>query len=494
MLGHRPARAPGPHAARAARAVRPGSDGPTAHVGPRADAAARGPAYAGPVRWWERVGAWDVSHRAAVDALGAALLALVVVPASAAFANASLGQSSTGYVLVGLGMVVPLAWRRTHPAASAATVYSVALLHMLAGTPTVLPADVLVLVALYSVTVHGPVWAYRTAISGALVGAGLLGAVLVLSDGDGAAGLASAFVVALLSISVFAFALVRRSRRESIDNLVDRARRLEIERDQQAQIATSAERTRIAREMHDIVAHSLSVIIAQADGGRYAAANDPAAATRSLATISETGRAALADMRRLLGVLRPEVAGASALGATGPTTASGAPEGTTGPPPPPPVADLAPQPAVDDIAHLVEQVRASGVRISLVRMGQDRPLPPGTGLTVYRICQESLTNVLKHAGPGPTVTVLLQWTTSSLVLEVSDDGRGAAAQGGDGAGQGVLGMRERAAMLGGTLAVGPRPGGGFRVRAEIPLPTRAPRTGEVPQVGAARVEQTEGTA
>ncbi|WP_199423610.1 sensor histidine kinase [Actinotalea solisilvae] len=429
------------------------------------------------MRWWERVGAWDVSHRAAVDALGAALLALVVVPSSAAFASTTPAQGSTVLVLVALGMVVPLAWRRTRPAASAATVYSVALLHMLAGVPMVQPADLLVLVALYSVTVHGPVWAYRTAITGALVGAGLLGAVLGLIDGDPASGVASSFVVALLAVSVFAFALVRRSRRESIDNLVDRARRLEIERDQQAQIATAAERTRIAREMHDIVAHSLSVIIAQADGGRYAAASDPAAATRSLTTISETGRAALADMRRLLGVLRPEIGAAQAPSAGAARTAG--PGGVVvggpgGPPAPPPVADLAPQPAVDDIAHLVEQVRASGVRISLVRMGQDRPLPPGTGLTVYRICQESLTNVLKHAGPGPTVTVLLQWTTSSLVLEVSDDGRGAAAQGGDGAGQGVLGMRERAAMLGGTLAVGPRPGGGFRVRAEIPLPTRSP--------------------
>ena len=121
------------------------------------------------------------------------------------------------------------------------------------------------------------------------------------------------------------------------------------------------------------------------------------------------------------------------------------------------------------MAELVAQVRQSGVRASLVRMGTPRPLPPGTGLTVYRICQESLTNVLKHAGPDPTTTVLLQWTATSLVLEVSDDGRGAAAES-DGAGQGVVGMHERAAMLGGTLTVGPRPGGGFRMRAEIPLP------------------------
>ena len=262
-------------------------------------------------------------------------------------------------------------------------------------------------------------------------------------------------------LSVFAFGLVRRARREAIDALRDKTRRLEIERDQEAQIATAAERARIAREMHDIVAHSLSVIIAQADGGRYAAEQDATAAERSLTTIAETGRAALADMRRLLGVLRPPEPGS---GERSPRTTRPPATGDPG------IADLTPQPQVDDVADLVAHVRASGVRASLVRMGMPRPLPPGTGLTVYRICQESLTNVLKHAGPEPTATVLLQWMPASLVLEVTDDGRGAAAEA-DGAGQGVLGMRERAAMLGGTLTVGPRPGGGYRVRAEIPIPT-----------------------
>lgn len=117
-------------------------------------------------------------------------------------------------------------------------------------------------------------------------------------------------------------------------------------------------------------------------------------------------------------------------------------------------------------------MRASGVRASLVRMGTPRPLPPGVGLAVYRICQEALTNVLKHAGPDPTVTVLVQWQPAGLVLEVTDDGRGAAADS-DGAGHGLVGMRERVAMIGGRFTAGPRPGGGFRVRAEVPLPAGA---------------------
>lgn len=414
------------------------------------------------MHWWERVGAWGESHRSAVDAMGAALLLLLLVPLTSTFA----GDTAAATVMLAFSvlMVAPLIWRRTHPAASAAVVFGLGLAHMVAGFPLIMPADLVVLLALFSVTVHGPVWAYRTAFAGCLVGAVLVVPAMAthpLWYGD---GIISAVVVAVSSLSVFAIALVRRSRREAIDFLVERARQLEVERDQQAQLATAAERTRIAREMHDIVAHSLSVIIAQADGGRYAAAADPAAAGRSLTTIAETGRAALADMRRLLGVLRPDAAAAAVPAGADRSTPARTQVAT-----PAPVSELTPQPAVDDIAALVEQVRGSGVRASLVRMGSARQLPPGTGLTVYRICQESLTNVLKHAGPDPAVTVLLQWGAAALTLEVSDDGRGAAAQG-DGAGQGVLGMRERAAMLGGTLSVGPRPGGGFRVRAEIPLP------------------------
>jgi len=423
------------------------------------------------VRWWERVAAWDVTHRLAVDAAGAVVLGLLVVPVS----TGVLGMPTrAAAVLWSLALVAPLPWRRVRPAASAAAVYAVALAHVVVGTPLVLPADLLVLVALYSVTVHGPTWAYRTAAGTAPVGAAAVGLGTMARFGWGPRDAAFiAFVIVLMCVTVFAVALVRRSRRVAIDALVDRARRLEIERDQQARIATAAERARIAREMHDIVAHSLSVIIAQADGGRYAAATDPDAAGRALTTVAETGRAALADMRRLLGVLRPtEASDAGPTGSAGssPGAAAGAPSaggGTVA------AGGLSPQPGVEDVAALVAQARESGVRASLVRMGTPRTLPPGTGLTVYRICQESLTNVLKHAGPSPTVTVLLQWGAASLVLEVSDDGRGAAAAS-DGHGQGLLGMRERAVMLGGTLAAGPRPGGGYRVRAEIPIPPLRP--------------------
>ncbi|WP_136519393.1 sensor histidine kinase [Cellulomonas telluris] len=415
--------------------------------------------------WWDRMLRWEDDHRFAVDSVGAALLWLVM--GTIAIDMSAPGEPmSNATRLAALAVIGPLAWRRVRPVASAAAVYAAALAHMLLGIPLLFPADLVVLVALYSLTVHGPRWAYRVGMAGAAVGTLLL-AVLLTTDGAfyWPAAIIVGVLVGSMFLAVFAFALVRRSRREHLEALVDRAERLEVERDQQAVIGAAAERARIAREMHDIVAHSLTVMIAQADGGRYAAAADPAAATRALGTIAETGRAALTDMRRLLGVLRTDAdrPGGSAAGPAdaGPAAAAGAGAAAT-----------APQPAVEDLETLVAHMRTSGMRVSLVRLGAPRHLPPGAGLTVYRIAQESLTNVLKHAGPDPSVTVMLQWLPDAVRLEVSDDGRGAAADS-DGLGQGLVGMRERAAMFGGTVTAGPRPGGGFRVRAELPTPSSA---------------------
>ncbi|GAA2726185.1 sensor histidine kinase [Cellulomonas aerilata] len=399
--------------------------------------------------WWERWNRWLESRAHTLDTLATVVLAFVSVLVTVVISAIGGWTAVAWSVLV----VAPLAWRRRRPVASAVAVYAAGLAHTVLGLPLLVPADLAVLIALYSVTVYGPRWAHRTAIATGLVGCAVLGvALMVVDTAYGVGGGAGVTVfTGMAALVVWASGLVKRSRRETLLVWQDRAERLRVERDQQAQIATAAERARIAREMHDIVAHSLSVVIAQADGGRYAAQADPAAAARSLGTIAETGRAALADMRRLLGVLR-----------------DGSDDRDGGPGAPATPA-LVPQPDAGDVEQLVDQVRATGVRVSLVRMGTPRTLPPGAGLTVFRICQESLTNVLKHAGPDPTVTVLVQWTPSDLVLEVSDDGRGAAAID-DGAGNGVLGMRERAAMFGGTLTAGPRAGGGYRVRAQLPLP------------------------
>jgi signal transduction histidine kinase len=394
------------------------------------------------MRWRQTAVSWDRKHPVFVDlALVVTLLALSVV----------FTAGTASLMAWNITMTLPLAARRSRPVASAVVVFGVAAAHLSTwltqwspGTGiTPVSGDLMVLVSLYSVTMYGPRWAYRTAAAGSLAGAAIVGGGVTTVTAAPRVGIIAAMMIGLSSMAVFAFALARRSRLEQLDALTERARRLEAERDQQVASGAATERARIAREMHDIVAHSLSVIIAQADGGRYSP--EPDAAQRSLSTIAETGRAALADMRGLLGVLR-----------TDSTSADGA-------------VDLRPQPATEQLNELVEQVRSSGLPVSLVRVGTARPLPPGTGLAIYRICQEALTNVLKHAGPQARATVLLKWSDTDLMLEITDDGRGAAAQD-DGSGGGVLGMRERAAMLGGMLVAGPRPGGGFRVRAQIPGP------------------------
>ncbi len=435
--------------------------------------------------WYERWTAWTERHRFAVDATVVAATGLWVVLGSAGVASTgAYGGTTLRAALWAAALWAPLAWRHVRPVGATAVVAAVALAHVLAGVPLVLPGDVAILVVLYAVTVRGPAWAHRAAIATALVGSALLTLFFYLVMGDVSGAVGIGLMGAVSAVAVWALALMRRARRETVEALRDRARRLEVERDQQARIATSAERARIAREMHDIVAHSLTVIIAQADGGRYAAATSPEAAARALGVVSETGRAALADMRRLLGVLRSDDDGAAPrapLPGGAPAALDAAPGASSG------AAPLTPQPDDADLESLVAQARDSGMQVSLVRVGAPRRLPPGAGLTLHRICQEALTNVRKHAGPSPTVTVALRWTDRAVELAVSDDGRGAAAapDGADGPGApggsgepgspggpgfGLLGMRERAALFGGTVTAGPRPGGGWRVRFAMPLP------------------------
>nr|WP_281353563.1 sensor histidine kinase [Phytoactinopolyspora mesophila] len=227
----------------------------------------------------------------------------------------------------------------------------------------------------------------------------------------------------------------------------EHAHRLEVEREQEARLAAADERARIAREMHDVVAHSLSVVIAQADGGRYAANDDPKAAVRACTTISQTGRSALTEMRRLLGVLRTE-------------------DGDV----------RAPAPGLANLDDLVAGIQDSGLPVRFTTTGTVRPVSSGIELAIYRIVQEALTNVLKHAGPDATAEVRLDWTPAGLLLSITDDGRGAAADSSlrneaAGAGNGIPGMSERAALYGGKLQAGPVLGGGFVVRARIPYLT-----------------------
>jgi signal transduction histidine kinase len=464
--------------------------------------------------WYERWAQWSERYRFLVDLALTVLCSLLVVVTAGEAGPYYL--TSVEAALISAAVVAPLAWCRTRPVASCIAVFVVCMVHMIVfNVPTLLPADLAVLVSMYCVTVYGPRWAYLMACGMAVVGPLTLGALMWFQiqgapfAADPAPTIGTVVMVMTLLACSFAFGLVRRSRRTMLVAMRERAERLEIERDQQAQIATAAERSRIAREMHDIVAHSLSVVIAQADGGRYAAAADPAAAQRSLGTIAETGRAALADMRRLLGVLREDQPGApTPLGLVAPDGASAQPgrpapgqsqapgtgragatdpgaAGAAGGPGAGATASggsapLRPQPDAADIGQLVQQARDDGLRVSWARVGIERRLPPGVGLTLFRVCQEALTNVRKHAGPRPAVTILLRWGEEEVELRVEDDGRGLAADGSPGpdeppppAGYGLLGMRERAEMFGGTLTAGPRRGGGFSVRFVVPIPRAA---------------------
>ncbi|MEV7090867.1 sensor histidine kinase [Streptomyces sp. NPDC093085] len=313
------------------------------------------------------------------------------------------------------------------------------------------PADFAMLAVIYTVAARGGSrWAPRFALVGGVLAAPL--SQLRWSPGEG--GIAGqVFFSAVLAVPfVLAWVLgdSMRTRTAYFAQLEERAKRLEKEREAQAQVAVAAERARIARELHDVVAHNVSVMVVQADGAAYVLDAAPDQAKEALETISNTGRQALAEMRRLLGVLR-----------TG-----DAPEG----------GEYVPQPDVGQIEDLIENVRAAGLAVDFRIEGTPRPLPSGVELTAYRIVQEALTNSRKHGGPDVGASVRLVYFDDGLGLLVEDDGRGAAHElyadgGADGRGHGMIGMRERVGMVGGTLDAGPRPGGGFRISALLPLKT-----------------------
>jgi len=232
------------------------------------------------------------------------------------------------------------------------------------------------------------------------------------------------------------------ARRAYHAELEQRLRLLETERDQQARIAVAEERARIARELHDVVAHAVSVMVVQADGAAYAVNSQPELAERAVKTISSTGREALTELRRLLGVLRSE-------------QASG---------------DRTPQPGTQSLSELAARVRAVGLPVQLDIVGNVDDLPAGVGLGIYRIVQEALTNSLKHAGPGTSATVRVARVGDRVDLTITDNGaRINRSLVGVSGGNGLIGMRERALVFGGTLEAGPRASGGWQVHASLPF-------------------------
>lgn len=351
---------------------------------------------------------------------------------------------------------VALLGRRAHPVAVLATATVVLAVSVFLGHDAeAVPA----MYALYALAV------YRSSRS-AWIGFGVVSVVAVATLGiwtalaqtafflslDTGALPSAAVVIVVCLVSTLAGVTIG-DRRRYLGALIDRARQLGRERDQQAVIATAAERSRIAREMHDIVSHSLTVMVTLADGSTRLVRSDPARAADVMESVAETGRGALDDMRRLLGVL-------------------GSADGYAPP--------LEPQPGVGDLGALIERVRAAGLPVRITITGRP-PSDTGQQLTVFRVVQEALTNTLRHAQLATAVAVVIEYGETTIRITVDDDATVHLAPGtASGPGRGLLGMRERVALYGGTLEAGPRPGGGWQLRAEfarVPDPGTAARPG-----------------
>jgi signal transduction histidine kinase len=288
------------------------------------------------------------------------------------------------------------------------------------------------IVAIYSVAAYVPA---RRAIAGLLFVLGVFGVGMVIEGKP-----EDILFVGVICGGVWGTGRLAYARQETADAMADRAAIAEREREERARAAVAEERARIARELHDVVAHSISVMVVQAGAERRALGDERPETAEVLATIEQTGRGTLAEMRRLLGMLRrsdDEI-------------------------------ELAPQPSMEHIDRLVEQVREAGLPVALDIEGDRVPLAAGVDLSAYRIVQEALTNALKHAGPA-SARVTVRYGRDDLELEIVDDGSGPANGNGDGSGHGLIGMRERVHLFGGNVAAGARREGGYAVRARLPI-------------------------
>jgi len=406
--------------------------------------------------------AWLSRHPKLVDGVPAAFLLLIGIAGGLGSLTTTRERVSSGGTVVSsppvpadgtrpamllallilLGLAVPVVFRRRYPV-QAFTVAAVAGALQLLFFTRPLGTDLSLLILLYTLAAYRPRRVSLPGLCVCLVGA-LVAVARWVPDQTGLVQKVLLAGVIFSGTALVAWVLgdSMRYRRAYLTALEDRAARLERERDAQAQIATAAERARIARELHDVIAHNVSVMVVQADGASYALRTDPERAGQALAAISHTGRKALAEMRRLLGVLR-----------------SGDER-----------ADLAPVPGLDQLRELVDQARQAGMSVSLSLDGPPRPLPEGAELAAYRVVQESLTNTRKHGGLAAAAAVSLRYEPDGLLLQVTDDGLGAAAAD-DGPGHGLTGMRERIEMYGGTIQAGPLPGGGYQVTARLPSAT-----------------------
>jgi len=378
---------------------------------------------------------------------------LVVVVVSFSLAHARWGgdsKPSTAAYLLDVALPLPLLARRTRPMAAFAVIAALALLEWVLGTPA--DANFAVLFGLYAVGVHVSSW--RAVVLAA--GIAQVGVVLAAVRWAPPRQLLTALLLLTGTVTAaWVLGVYVRTRRAFLASVLERARTAERDRDRQALLAAAQERTRIARELHDIIAHSVTVMVALSDGAAATMDRDPVAARQASQQASATGRQALTEMHRLLGVLRDR-------------TDSHLDDGD--------LNDLAPQPGLAGIADLLEPVRAAGVRVDLIESGSPAGLPESAQLAVYRLVQESLTNVLKHGRSVARVTVTLRYGRDAVDVDVEDDGaltpsKARPEPDHQPAGHGLIGMRERLAAFDGQLRAGPHgpEGSGWYVHGHLPL-------------------------
>ncbi|MEV0899337.1 sensor histidine kinase [Actinoplanes sp. NPDC049802] len=380
----------------------------------------------------------------AFDVLVAALVGALALMAW------NIGPSAVPLTVLGLAMAAVLLVRRRRPLTVLAVVSLLALAQVLLYPPRYdpMPHDVAVLIAMYTV-VAGAIPTWHTVIAVAPVAAGC--GIEAYRHSESLTYQLSMYLAVTAGTWLGAYAV--RTRRLYVAGLEERAAAAERERDALARVAVAEERAAIARELHDVIAHSLAVMIVQADGAAYTLDTDKEQARAAIRQVAGTGREALQDMRRLVGVLR-----------------HGGPDASA--------AEAEPRAGADrrslhlgGLDALVERARSAGVRLT-TEVDENRPdLPPALELTAYRLVQEALTNVLRHAGANPRATLRLGCTAGALTIEMVDDGgAGPAREPVHPGGHGLIGMRERAAVHGGRFTAGPVPGGGWRVAATLPLP------------------------
>ena len=372
--------------------------------------------------------AWAARHVVLVDLVAAAALAGATITP-----EISKGTTSAWWLLPGVACFAALGWRRRHPVPAAAVIAIVALA-LVAGGALAGAACAAMWAAVYSVAEReSRRWALAAAAAFEVIGV-----VAVVTLAPASVIVTGAVLTTGTAAAAVGLGISQQTRRAYLAALEERAARLEFERDQQARLAAVTERTRIAWEVHDIVTHSLSVMVTLADGAAAASARSPDQAGEVMRQVAATGRQAIGEMRRTVTALRTDADEDARY----------------------------PVPGLADLDDLLAQVRAAGLPVWFTVQGKARSLPPGTQLATYRIVQEALTNVRKHATGATGAAVTLRYDAGGIDVEISDDGH-AGAGGSCAVGHGITGMRERAVAYGGSVTAGPGPGGGWLVRARL---------------------------